>query len=116
MRRGIKFKELLLSEIDGGMTDIFGKETAKAVYYHLDKNYSLKLEDIPRKPKIFSKALESIFGKLGAEVIEMSLIKNLSSKFKLKHQKKEELKFSDYMNELMHKHFLKSKKHFNAHY
>lgn len=102
MKTSVKFREVLLSEINKGMADIFGEETAKAVYYHLDKNYSLKLEDIPKKPKIFSKALKNMFGKVGAKVIEVSLIKNLSSKFNLKYQKQGSVKFSDYMNELVH--------------
>lgn len=96
-----KFKELLLVEIDRSMNQIFGRATVKTVYYYLEKNYSLKLKDIPEKPKVFSKALQSMFGKLGAEVIESLLIKTVSSKFEVAYQKKEGYEFSDYMSELI---------------
>ncbi len=101
LKRKRKFKELLLSEIDESINQIFGKDTAKAVYYYLEENYSLKLADIPEKPKVFSEALESIFGKVGAEVIEALLIRDISSKFEVTHQRKEGCDFSDYVNELM---------------
>ena len=101
LKRKRKFKELL-SEIDKSINQLLGKNTAKTVYYYLKKNYSLKLEDIPQKPKVFSKALESMFGKVAAEVVEACLINNLSSKFEITYQRKENYKFSDYVNELLH--------------
>ena len=109
LKRKKKFKELLLSQIAKSINEIFGKDTAKTVYYYLEKNYSLKLEDIPEKPEVFSKALESMFGKLGAEVIETFLIKNVSSKFEVTYQRKEGYGFSDYVNELMHSGILQNK-------
>lgn len=110
LKRKRKFNVLLLSEIDESMNQFFGGDIANTVYYYLEKNYSLKREDIPEKPNLFSKALESMFGKLGAEVIETFLIMNLSSKFEVTHQRKKGYKFSDCINKLMRSSVLTNKK------
>lgn len=82
------------------MKNIFGETTAKAVYYHLQEGYLLKLEDIPEKPRAFAKAIKEIFGETGAEVIETLLVKDLCTKFGIKEQGKEIGNLVDCMGEL----------------
>lgn len=110
METGGNAKELFLSGMEDSINQILGKNVAKTVYYHLEKNYSLKLEDIPEKPEVFSEAIKNIFGQEGANVIEAFLIKELFTRFELVLQKKEDYKFSDYVYELLHKGALKNKK------
>lgn len=45
--------------------------------HHLEKNYMMKLEDIPEKPKVFVRVLKKIFGEVGAEIVEALLMKDL---------------------------------------
>ena len=33
----------------------------KVIYYYLEKNFGLKRKEIPKKPEIFSRGLNSIF-------------------------------------------------------
>lgn len=89
----------LLSALDESMKNIFGESTAKAVYYHLKEGYLLKLEDIPKKPEAFAKAIKEMFGDTGAEVIETLLVKDLCTKFKIEGQKKEIDKLVDCLDE-----------------
>lgn len=71
------------------MKNIFGKNAAQAVYYHLEKRHLLKLEDIIEKPHTFSEAIKEMFGETGAEVIEALLVKDLCTKFRVEGQRKE---------------------------
>jgi len=84
-----KFHKILLSTLDESMKNIFGENTVKAVYHHLQEGYLLKLEDIPKKPQTFAEAIKEIFGETGAEVIETLLVKDLCTKFKIKGQRKD---------------------------
>lgn len=90
----------MLSALDEGMKNIFGKTTAKAVYYHLQKQYLIRLEDIPERPHAFAKAIKEIFGKTGAEIIETFLVKDLCTKFEIKGQKREVNNIADCMDKL----------------
>jgi len=95
-----RFYRTLLSALDESMKNIFGENTAKAVYYHLREGYLLKLEDIPTKPQTFAKAIKEIFGETGAEVIETLLVKDLCTKFRIKGQRKDIDRLVDCMHEL----------------
>lgn len=90
----------LLSALDESMKNIFGKTTAKAVYYHLQKQYLIKLEDIPEKPLTFTKAIRGIFGETGAEIIETLLVRDICTKFEIKGRKREVDNLADCMSEL----------------
>jgi hypothetical protein len=95
-----KFHETLLSALDESLKNIFGETTAKAVYYHLQKGYLLKFQDIPEKPQTFAKAIREMFGETGAEVIETLLVRDLCAKFRIGEQKKEIGKLADCLDEL----------------
>ncbi len=98
-KRG-KLNKKLLFALDESMKNIFGENTAKAVYYYLQEGYLLKLEDIPERPQTFAKAIKEIFGETGAEVIEALLVRDLCMKFKIKKRGKEVDKLVDCMDEL----------------
>lgn len=77
-----KCENALLSVLDESMESIFGRSAAEAVFYHLDKCYMLKPEDILAKPEVFSSAIQAMFGEVGAEVIETLLVRDLLSRLK----------------------------------
>ncbi|MDH5447814.1 MAG: DUF3227 domain-containing protein [Candidatus Bathyarchaeota archaeon] len=95
-----KFHKTLLFALDESIKNIFGKNTAQAVYYHLEKRHLLKLEDILEKPQTFSEAIKEMFGETGAEVIETLLVKDLRTKFRVKGQRKETGKLVDCLDGL----------------
>jgi adenylyl- and sulfurtransferase ThiI len=102
-----KAHENLLTTLDESMKNIFGKTTVEAVYYHLQKKYLIKLEDIPEKPHTFAKAIKEIFGEPGAEIIETLLVRDLCTKFGIKGQRKETDKLADCMDLLKIRHIEK---------
>lgn len=73
--------------IDDGLQAL-GDEGKKAIYYHLEKNFTLKREEIPKKPEIFWKGLNSIFGEEGADTIGKWIIRKLRMSFYLKQRSK----------------------------
>jgi len=55
-----------------------GQSVSQVIYFHLEKNFGIKKENIPNQPEALSKALHAIFGK-GAKVIEQLILqKNLT--------------------------------------
>jgi rRNA pseudouridine-1189 N-methylase Emg1 (Nep1/Mra1 family) len=95
-----KVHRILLSALDESMKNILGKNAAQAVYYHLEKRYLLKLEDIVEKPQTFSKAIKEMFGETGAEAIETLLVKDLCTKFRIGGKRKETSKLVDCLDGL----------------
>jgi len=77
----------LVDALNQSLRSVFGKSATTAIYYYLEKKYQLKMEDILEKPLTFTKAIEEIFGKTGAEIVETLLTEELASKFGTKSKK-----------------------------
>lgn len=75
---GPDFKKLLLQAVDEGLASL-GDSSKQAIYFHLDKNFNLKKEQIPNKLDDFAIAIESIFG-MGANFLEILIMKQLYEK------------------------------------
>jgi len=74
------FDELLLEAIDDGLSSI-GESSKRAIYYHLEKGFNIKRQEIPCKIEDFAYAIEKIFG-LGANFLEILIMKRLYEKTK----------------------------------
>jgi len=72
------FDELLLEAIDEGLSSI-GESSKQAIYYHLEKGFNIKRQEIPCKIEVFTYAIEKIFG-LGANFLEILIMKRLYEK------------------------------------
>ena len=72
------FDELLLEAVDEGLSSI-GESAKQAIYFHLEKSFNIKKNDIPYKIEDFAAAIEKIFG-LGANVLEVLIMKLLYEK------------------------------------
>jgi len=101
-----EFKRYLLEAIDESMVHILGETATQAIYFHLEHNEQMKLEDIPDNLEKFVSALERVFS-VGALVIEKTIMENLYSRLSFKNKKlslryetKEQFNFIDYINEL----------------
>ena len=89
------FEQLLLQAIDEGLSSL-GESSKQAIYYHLEKSFAIKKEEIPRRIEPFEGALKKIFG-IGADFIETLIMKRLTEKVEpsIKWQKPEMLKLSE---------------------
>lgn len=89
------FEQLLLQAIDEGLSSL-GESSKQAIYYHLEKSFAIKKEEIPRRIEPFEGALKKIFG-IGADFIETLIMKRLTEKVEpnIKWEKPEMLKLSE---------------------
>jgi hypothetical protein len=72
------FDILLLDAIDEALSAI-GEPPKKAIYCHLEREFGIKREEIPKRQEDFSNALEKMFG-LGAKHMEIMIMKTLHKK------------------------------------
>ncbi|MGB9714351.1 MAG: hypothetical protein ACPLZC_05160 [Candidatus Bathyarchaeales archaeon] len=91
------FNQVLLEAVDEGLL-IIGESGRNAIYFHLQNSCSLKREDIPEKPEVFMDGLKKIFG-LGAQAIEMSIVKCLYSKLGLEFRERKDYDFLKYLDD-----------------
>ena len=89
------FERLFIEAVDEGLGTL-GESGKHMIFFHLDKNYSIKKHEIPKNPEAFVKGLEKIFG-AGASVLEKLIVKSLCSKLGLKYEDVESCPFADYV-------------------
>jgi len=92
------FDKLFIEAVDEGL-GVLGESGRQMIFFHLEKSYSIKRHEIPRKPEAFAAGLEKIFG-AGASVLEKLIVKSLYSKLGIKYEDKEERPFAEYVNNL----------------
>lgn len=92
-----EFDRLLLEAVDEGLMSL-GESVRQVIYYHLEKNNSLRRDAIPGKLEDFSSGLERIFG-AGGKVIQKIIVNLLYSRLGLEFVEKADYKFADYVNE-----------------
>lgn len=88
-----KFERLIIEAVDEGLESL-GESGKHMIFYHLDKNYSVKRHEIPKTPEAFAEGLEEIFG-AGASVLERLIVKSLYSKLGIKPENVEKCPFVD---------------------
>ena len=75
------FERLLLEAVDEQLTSL-GESSKQALYFHLERGFNIKKQEIPQKPEAFVDAMERIFGQ-GADYLEILIMKRLHSKIGL---------------------------------
>jgi ribosomal protein L5 len=66
--------------IDRVLNQIFGKEATSLIYKHLERNYSIKRNEVGEKLELFAEGLEN-FLKSGAYVIERKILDDIWSSY-----------------------------------
>lgn len=64
--------------IDHVLTQIFGKDAAHLIYEHLERNYSLRRDEISERIDEFAKGLEEFLSS-GAQVVERKIVADIYS-------------------------------------
>jgi hypothetical protein len=75
------FERLLLEAVDEQLTSL-GESSKQALYFHLERGFNIKKQEIPQKTEAFVDAMEKIFGQ-GADYLEILIMKRLHSKIGL---------------------------------
>ena len=95
-----KFKVAMIKAVDESFSS-FSKLDKQAVYFHLDKSFKIKKEEIPCKIEAFTDAIEQMFG-IGAKLIEIRIIEALHKRIPefVFFPKKGEVGFKEYVASL----------------
>jgi hypothetical protein len=75
---GTDFEKLMLEAIDEGLSSL-GESSKQAIYFHLEKTFDIRREEIPDRVSAFSQAIENIFG-AGAGCLEILIMQRLYEK------------------------------------
>jgi hypothetical protein len=75
------FDKALLSAIEVGLCPL-GDSSKEAIFYHLEKSFDIRKDNIPTRLKEFREALEEIFGP-GAQTIGKLITKYLQGELGL---------------------------------
>jgi PAS domain S-box-containing protein len=88
------FDNKLLTVLDDVLKGVFGEETAKTILRHIEKNKSLRREDIPSRIDDFSLGLAELLGQ-GGRVLENQVINLLCSTLGMEYAGKKETEFAE---------------------
>jgi len=75
-----RFDEFLVEAIDEVLNSL-GLPVKNSLYFHLQNNFKIEKNQIPRQIEEFSRIIHKIFG-LGASRLEIKFIEKLNSKIK----------------------------------
>ncbi|MEM2953356.1 MAG: hypothetical protein QXM52_07675 [Candidatus Bathyarchaeia archaeon] len=92
--------------VDRVLRQIFGEEATRLIYHYLERNYSVKGDEIGEKVELFAKGLED-FLKSGAYVVERKILEDIYSSYgllrRLELERIEEHDFANHVRLLMRK-------------
>jgi phage gp36-like protein len=94
-----EFDKRLVLVTEKVLKEIFGDAATNSICKYLEKNYDLKLEEIPSKLDVFSRALESYLDS-GATVVEEIILKNLHTKSEVDSGRFREKTFQQRLSDL----------------
>lgn len=94
----LDFEKLFMEAVDEALK-VLGESCRQMIFFHLEKSYSIKRHDIPKKPEAFAAGLEKIFG-AGASVLQKLILENLYSKLGSRYKDKKDYTFADYLNDV----------------
>ena len=98
-RGGELINEKILGTVKGVFLQIFEERAMETIFRLLKERFDLEIEDIPKKPEVFSQALLGLLGK-GATIIEDLILERLYSDLNLDFQWKKDYTFSKYLTDL----------------
>ncbi|MCX8177963.1 MAG: hypothetical protein N3F10_06700 [Candidatus Bathyarchaeota archaeon] len=73
-----RFDELLIEAVDEALSSL-GESVKQAIYFHLQNQFHLSKDEIPRRIRDFANGIEAMFGP-GARFIEILIMKKLYNK------------------------------------
>ena len=94
---GHDFERILMEAIDEGLLSL-GESSKVAVYFHLQKDFNVRREEIPGNVEAFADAMEKIFGQ-GASFLEILIMQKLREKVRgaSKPRDSDDLTFTEYV-------------------
>ena len=76
---------------------MLGESVRGAIYYHVERTFQVKREEIPKRLEAFHEALQGILGE-GVTVVEKLIAKNLYARLGLQFEQYGRATLIDYVN------------------
>jgi len=73
-----EFDAVVLGAIDEALSSL-GDSVRQSIYFHLERSFHIKKDEIPCRIGAFARAIEGIFG-VGADMLEILIVKKLYEK------------------------------------
>ncbi len=73
-----EFDTILLVAVDEALSAL-GDSVKQSVYFHLERSFHIRRDEIPSRLEAFTQAIESIFG-IGADLIEILIMRKIHEK------------------------------------
>ncbi len=89
--------DLVLESLDEVLADLLGRKCREAIYDHLERNYSIAREKIPKNLQKFFQLLEETFGR-GSKTIGKAVIRKLFEKLGWEFGEVGPFEFFDYLD------------------
>ena len=91
------FEKLMLEAVDEGLSSL-GDSSRQAIYFHLERSFDIRREEIPDRLGAFTQAIENIFG-AGAGCLEVLIMQRLHEKVGgvLERNKSKGFSFTEYV-------------------
>jgi len=91
------FDKLLLEAVDEGLCST-GESSKQAIYFHLEKGFNIKRQEIPCKIEVFEHSIEKIFGS-EADFLEGLIMKRIHEKVgdRLKWHRSQDFTFTKHV-------------------
>ncbi|MFP3984396.1 MAG: hypothetical protein ACLFU9_00020 [Candidatus Bathyarchaeia archaeon] len=92
------FEKILFEAVDEALFSL-GESSRQAIYFHLEKNFGIKKQEIASKTEVFKDAIEEIFGE-GANFLEILIMKHLYKRIggSFELQETADFAFLEYVN------------------
>jgi hypothetical protein len=78
------FEKLLVESVNEALSSL-GESPKQAIFFYLEKSFSIKQQEISRNIEAFDSALRTVFG-VGADFLETLIIRRLNEKADLTFQ------------------------------
>lgn len=87
-----------MEAIDESLSTV-GESPRKAIYFHLEKSFNIRKNEIPKKVEVFEDAIKKMFG-FGADFLEVLIMKRLYEKIggELELEDSSDFDFSGYVS------------------
>lgn len=91
-----EFRKALLKAVDNGLL-VIGESARDALFYHIERNFGIRCQEVPERLEGFHEALEGLLGG-GARVVEILIARNLYDRLGLSFEGHENWTIVDYVN------------------
>jgi hypothetical protein len=94
-----EFNDEVKRAIDGGISDIVGKNVVESLYKHLKEHYDIVPDEIPYRTDTLFETLEHTFGMAGARTLSRAIARRVYAQMGLPFIEPPDYRLQDYLED-----------------